>query len=40
MPTIVHFEIPSDNVERSKKFYTRRAEGPLISKLKQEGLNH
>jgi len=21
MPTIVHFEIPSDNVERSKKFY-------------------
>ncbi|HZA71097.1 MAG TPA: VOC family protein [Nitrososphaeraceae archaeon] len=22
MPTIVHFEIPSDNVERSKKFYS------------------
>jgi uncharacterized protein len=22
MPTIVHFEIPADNVERSKKFYT------------------
>ena len=22
MPTIVHFEIPSDNLERSKKFYT------------------
>jgi predicted enzyme related to lactoylglutathione lyase len=21
MPTVVHFEIPSDNVERSKKFY-------------------
>ena len=21
MPTIVHFEIPTDNVERSKKFY-------------------
>ena len=21
MPTIVHFEIPSDNIERSKKFY-------------------
>jgi len=22
MPTIVHFEIPSDNIERSKKFYS------------------
>ncbi len=22
MPTIVHFEIPTDDVERSKKFYT------------------
>jgi uncharacterized protein len=22
MPTIVHFEIPSDNLERTKKFYT------------------
>jgi predicted enzyme related to lactoylglutathione lyase len=22
MPTIVHFEIPADDVERSKKFYT------------------
>ena len=22
MPTIVHFEIPSDDIERSKKFYT------------------
>jgi predicted enzyme related to lactoylglutathione lyase len=22
MPTVVHFEIPSDNVERAKKFYT------------------
>jgi len=22
MPTIVHFEIPSDNVDRSKKFYS------------------
>ncbi|HET7146935.1 MAG TPA: VOC family protein [Candidatus Nitrosopolaris sp.] len=22
MPTIVHFEIPSDNIERTKKFYT------------------
>jgi predicted enzyme related to lactoylglutathione lyase len=22
MPTIVHFEIPSDNVERSKEFYS------------------
>jgi predicted enzyme related to lactoylglutathione lyase len=22
MPTIVHFQIPSDNVERSKKFYS------------------
>jgi len=21
MPTIVHFEIPSDNIERTKKFY-------------------
>jgi len=21
MPTIVHFEIPSDDIERSKKFY-------------------
>ena len=21
MPTIVHFEIPSDNIERSKNFY-------------------
>jgi uncharacterized protein len=21
MPTIVHFEIPTDNIERSKKFY-------------------
>jgi uncharacterized protein len=21
-PTIVHFEIPSDNIERTKKFYT------------------
>jgi len=22
MPTIVHFEIPSDDIERSKKFYS------------------
>jgi predicted enzyme related to lactoylglutathione lyase len=22
MPTIVHFEIPSDNVDRSKRFYS------------------
>src|SRR5918999_3566573 len=22
MPTIVHFEIPSDNLERTRKFYT------------------
>ena len=22
MPTIVHFEIPSDNIERTKKFYS------------------
>jgi len=22
MPTIVHFEIPADDVERSKKFYS------------------
>jgi uncharacterized protein len=22
MPTIAHFEIPSDNLERTKKFYT------------------
>lgn len=22
MPTIVHFEIPSDNVEKSRKFYS------------------
>jgi predicted enzyme related to lactoylglutathione lyase len=22
LPTVVHFEIPSDNVERAKKFYT------------------
>lgn len=22
MPTVVHFEIPSDNLERTKKFYT------------------
>jgi len=22
MPTIVHFDIPSDNIERSKKFYS------------------
>lgn len=22
MPTIVHFEIPADDVERSRKFYT------------------
>ena len=22
MPTIVHFEIPTDNVERSRKFYS------------------
>ena len=22
MPTIIHFEIPSDNVERTKKFYS------------------
>lgn len=22
MPTLVHFEIPSDNLERTKKFYT------------------
>ena len=22
MPTIVHFEIPAENIERSKKFYT------------------
>jgi hypothetical protein len=24
MPTIVHFEIPSDDIERSKKFYNGR----------------
>ena len=23
MPTIVHFEIPSDDIERSKRFYDR-----------------
>jgi uncharacterized protein len=23
MPTIVHFEIPSDDIERSKKFYSK-----------------
>jgi predicted enzyme related to lactoylglutathione lyase len=23
MPTIVHFEIPSDNIERSRKFYNQ-----------------
>ena len=23
MPTIVHFDIPSDNIERSKKFYSQ-----------------
>jgi predicted enzyme related to lactoylglutathione lyase len=22
MPTIVHFEMPADDIERSKKFYT------------------
>lgn len=22
MPTIVHFEIPSDNVEKTRKFYS------------------
>ena len=22
MPTVVHFEIPSDNLERTKKFYS------------------
>ena len=22
MPTIVHFEIPADDIERSRKFYT------------------
>jgi predicted enzyme related to lactoylglutathione lyase len=35
MPTIVHFEIPSDNVERSSKFYNGLF-GWSIEKVPQE----
>lgn len=27
MPTIVHFEVPSDNLERTKRFYTELLDG-------------
>jgi predicted enzyme related to lactoylglutathione lyase len=37
MPTIVHFEIPSDNVERSKKFYNELF-GWNIEKVSAENL--
>ena len=37
MPTIVHFEIPSDNVERSKKFYNELF-GWNIEKVSPENL--
>jgi hypothetical protein len=43
MPTIVHFEIPSDDIERSKKFYTiylgessTNSLLPLVLRLSQE----
>jgi predicted enzyme related to lactoylglutathione lyase len=35
MPTIVHFEIPTDNVEKSKRFYTELF-GWSIKKLPPE----
>jgi predicted enzyme related to lactoylglutathione lyase len=37
MPTIAHFEIPSDNVEKSKKFYSDPF-GWSITKLPKENL--
>jgi uncharacterized protein len=37
MPTIVHFEIPSDNVEKSKKFYSDLF-GWSITSLPKENL--
>jgi hypothetical protein len=36
MPTIVHFEIPSDDIERSKKFYNELF-GWKIEKLASAG---
>ena len=37
MPTLVHFEIPSDNIDRSKKFYNELF-GWTIEKLPEESL--
>ena len=43
MPTIVHFEVPSDNLERTKRFYTElfgwkmeKMQGHTIVKLTPE----
>jgi uncharacterized protein len=47
MPTIVHFEIPSDNVERSKKFYSdlfgwniEKVPPEKIAEKKAEGMEY
>ena len=37
MPTLVHFEIPSDDIDRSKKFYNELF-GWTIEKLPEESL--
>lgn len=37
MPTLVHFEIPSDDIDRSKKFYNKLF-GWTIEKLPEESL--
>lgn len=37
MPTLVHFEIPSDDIDRSKKFYNELF-GWTIEKLREESL--
>lgn len=37
MPTIVHFEVPADDIERSKKFYSDpfgwKIENVLVKKV-------
>jgi predicted enzyme related to lactoylglutathione lyase len=47
MPTIVHFQIPSDNIERSKKFYNDlfgwkfdKFPSPTGSKAMPEGMEY
>jgi predicted enzyme related to lactoylglutathione lyase len=47
MPTIVHFQIPSDDIERSKKFYTDlfgwkfdKMPSPAVSETMPEGMEY